>query len=262
MADGARHEPLLWAAGVLGAAALVVVIGLLTPPRARVGASPAMADADARRSDGPAMDAAPGPLPPPLDPQPEITVSHIAFSVPPPFDAPEAAALLERLGGSDPALSGLTRVDPRLDDMSMQRAIREVPGASVHAVMGVIVQGGQSAGIGVEQSATDPVTGITTGRHDVMVVCTATVLQDGRVTVTAALRDERDTSALAVISRQAGLDLGRTGEAEGTLVLNPGERAAIRLPGRELQVVFLTIRAPQPPNGVEPPPGPGSEGPG
>lgn len=232
MSDPEIRRNLLAGAGVMALAALALVAGTVGRP-----ASPRaeqMAGDPTPLAHGAAS---------PRDPQPEVVIQHVAFSLAPPLETPEVAALLGLLGGTDPALAGLTLADPGLDDLSIQGAIRRVPGAQVHGVMGVITRGGESAGIGVEMTTTDPATGLTTGRREVVVLTSVTVLDDGRLAVSATLRDEDDSTALAVLGRRVGVPLGRTGEAGGALILDPGETAAIRLPGRELNVVFLQIRA-------------------
>lgn len=215
---------------VLGLAGLAVAAGVLTPghpgrdPRAPAGRSAA--------PEAPAI---------PRETQPEVVVQHIAFTLTGPLQRPEVAALLNRLGGADPSIRGLVPADPRLDDVSIQRAIMGVPGAERQAVMGVIVRGGQAAGITVESTQTDPTTGVEVGRSEITVLATITVLQDGRLAISASLKDERDTTALAVLGRRLGVPMGQTGEVEDALIVAQGEPVAIRLPGRELRVVFMTI---------------------
>lgn len=176
-----------------------------------------------------------------IDPQPDVVIRHLSFSLAGPADSSAVISLLARLGGPDPALRGLTIAEPGLDEQSLRRAIAGVPGAQVHGVMSVIVRGGQSTGIGVESATSDPTTGLITGREEVTILATVTVLEDGRLAVSARLTHQRDSSTLAVLSRRAGLALGESGNVADALVLEPGRSAVIRLPGSVLRVVLLTV---------------------
>lgn len=230
MSDHETKRSLLIAAAVLGMGALASLAGVLTPPRPRDPAHDPQAHQSAATS---AI---------PLDPQPEVVLTHVAFSISGSPSTPQVAALLNRLGGADPSIRGLAPADPALDDQSIQRAIAATPGTETHAVLGVIQMGGQQAGIIVETNQTDPLTGLVTGRKQIMVLATPTVLEGGGIALQASLRDEADSTALAVLGRRMGVPLGRSGEVDDALILQPGQPAAIRLPGPELQVVFITFR--------------------
>ncbi len=222
---------------VLGLAGLAIAAGLLTPHDPVRHATRASLERAAETAQVEAARLAQTPV----DPQPEVVVQHIAFTLSGSLERPEVAALLNRVGGADPSIRGLVPADPMLDDVSIQREIMGVPGAARQAVMGVIVQGGHAAGITVESTQTDPTTGMEVGRSQVTVLVTVTVLADGRLAISASLRDERDTTALSVLGRRLGIPLGTTGEVEDVLVVQPGEPVAIRLPGSTLRVVFMTI---------------------
>lgn len=224
-------------------AAAICIIGLAARPSSQHLASlapgalpvaPAGVPADAAA--GAAANAAQ-----PLDPQPNIAIGHLSFTIPGRAVSPEGAALLARLGGTDLDLRGLVPADPAWDDMTLQRAIRGVPGAAVDSMMGVLARGGEQTGITCEVTTVDPVTGLEIGQRTVLVETVVTVLEDCTRALTASIRDVHDPSALAVAARRAGVPIGRSDGAEGALLLTPGEPAVIRLPGPRLRLVVIQI---------------------
>ena len=236
----------VWAVGVPALAVVALVVGLLTPARPRVAS--VRSDGEAGSDSAELMSDPNGAGRPELagiralDPQPELFVQHVVIELSQPFDSPEAAALLTRAGGADPTLQGVWPVDPELDVSGVQRAVRGVPTASVKSVMGVIVYGGQAAGVGVEAETTDPTTGVVTGRRSVMVSATVTALEGGKLRVAAALASEHDSNMLEVLGRRAGVDLGESLESDVSIVLEDGQNAVIRLPGPTLRLVFVSPR--------------------
>ncbi|MEZ6234406.1 MAG: hypothetical protein R3B68_09465 [Phycisphaerales bacterium] len=183
-----------------------------------------------------------------IDLQPEVVISATSiFCDDPEAGGEEGAALLSLLGGSDPETSGLMVADPSMDSSQVQRRAR-LPGFSRGGVMGVINHGGQWAGVGSVSTTEDTLTGAVVARRERMVMVRATALEGGLIALDAELRDENDRNALEVVGRRAGIAIGQTESVADSLILEPGQRAVLRLAGSPMQIVLLevTVRAASP----------------
>ena len=223
--------------------ALVVVVVVFAPwgGAARPGAggvSPAAAQAPL--GEGDAVEAPAGFVA--LDPQPEVVIGTTSlFCFDPEEGGEEAGRFLDLLGGRDPETNGLMVADPTMDSVAAQRGGR-LPGFENGDVMGVINLGGRWAGVGSIRETEDTLTGAVVARRDRIVSVRATALEGGLIALDAELRDENDRNALEVVGRRAGIAIGRTETVADSLILEPGQKAVLRLAGSPMQIVLLEVR--------------------